>query len=132
MPATAQERIFGRVQLLYPVMIMALSIFFVASGLIAFANLDAAKAVLAGAVSESLAEIMAAGGAVLDIFLGLAILFRPATRIAALAMAGLSGAYLAAGSFLTPELLADPLGPLLKIVPVFILSLAAALLTMER
>ncbi len=132
LPATAQERIFGRVQLLYPVMIMALSIFFVASGFIALANLDAAKAVLAGRVSENLARIMAAGGAGLDIFLGLAILFRPATRMAALAMAGLSGVYLVTGSVLTPELWADPLGPLLKIAPVFMLSAAAALFTVER
>lgn len=132
MPATAQERTFGRVQLLYPIMIMALSIFFLASGVIGLANLDAAKAVLASAVSENFAGIMAAGGAGLDIVLGAAILFRPATRIAVLAMAGVSIAYLAAGSFLTPELWADPLGPLLKILPVIVLSIAAALFTMER
>ena len=132
MPATAQERLFGRVQLLYPLMIMALSLFFVASGVIGFAQLDAAKAVLAGAVSESLAGLMAAGGAAIDILLGAAILFRPATRFAALGMAALSIAYLAAGSFLTPELLTDPLGPLLKILPVFVLSLAAAHFTIER
>lgn len=132
MPATAQERSFACVQLMYPVMIIALSLLFIASGVIGIANLDGAKAMLAGRVSENLAGLMAAGGAGFDILLGTAILFRPATKFAALAMAGLSIIYLLAGSFLTPDLWGDPLGPLLKILPVIVLSIAAALFTVER
>ena len=132
MPATSQERLYGRVQLFYPLMIMALSLFFIASGLIGLSNFDAARAVLAASVPEGLAALMTKGGAALDIALGLAILFRPWTRPAALAMAALSIAYLVMGSVLTPALWADPLGPLLKILPVIVLSSAAALFTVER
>ena len=132
MPATAQERTYGRVQLIYPLLIAALSLFFVVSGVIGILQFDSAKTVLAGRVSDETAAFLVAGGAILDILLGALIVFRPATRIAALGMVGLSIAYLVSGAVLTPSLWIDPLGPLVKIVPVTALALAAAFFTTDR
>jgi hypothetical protein len=47
-------------------------------------------------------------------------------------MAAVSSIYIAIGTAFRPELWADPLGPLLKAVPVLMLALIAALLVEDR
>jgi hypothetical protein len=72
------------------------------------------------------------GGAVADIAIGLGVLLRPFTRAAALAAVALSLLYLIAGTWLTPHLWADPLGPFVKIFPSIALALAVAAFVGER
>ncbi len=132
MPAASQERLYARVQLLLPVLILTLSIFFISSGLIGLWRLDAAIANLSAVVGDRLSRLMVIGGAVLDMALGAAILLRPLARGAAFGMVLLSAAYLVLGTWLTPSLWGDPLGPLVKIPPVMVLALAAAMLSGER
>ncbi len=72
------------------------------------------------------------GGAAADIAIGLAMLARPWARRACLASAALSAVYLAGGAIWGPDLWADPLGPMVKVAPVIMLSLVLAALLEER
>ena len=132
LPATAQERAYGRVQLLLPLLVLTLSGFWLASGVIGIVQRDAAARVLEGAVAPQLAMALVLGGAAADIAIGVGVLLRPFTRAAALAAVALSLGYLIAGTWLTPQLWADPLGPLVKIFPSMALALAVAALMGER
>ena len=131
-PATLQERIFARAQLFYPIALVALAAVFVASGVIGLWRMDAAARVLGEAVSSGVARMLVIGGSLLDIGLGLALLARSWAVAAAVGMIALSCAYLVFGAVLTPHLWSDPMGPLIKIIPVMVLAAAIALLTVER
>ena len=133
MPATRQERAFSRLYLLLPATIAVLSLFWTLSGLIGFLSFGEAAAVLTDkGVSGSLAGTAVLGGAVIDIGLGLAILARKWTRPASLGMVVVSLAYLTGGSLVAPDLWADPLGPLVKVLPALMLALLPALLLERR
>ena len=61
----------------------------------------------------------------INIALGLAILWRPWAARACLAQAAIAAFYLIAATLTVPELWLDPLGPLVKIAPALMLSLIA-------
>ncbi len=95
MPATRQERPFARAYLALPLAICTLASCWCLSGLITMIEPSRAMCVLTQRdVPLWLAGPTVIGGAVADLGLGLAILWRPWTRSAALAMIGLSGGYL--------------------------------------
>lgn len=133
LPATRQERLYARLYLALPLAIATLSLFWLLSGIVALIDLRGAIRVLSDrAVPSWLAGLVAAGGAVADIALGLAILCKPWTRTAALGMAALSVLYLAGGLVFAPDLWADPLGPMVKVLPGIMLALLVWLTTDER
>lgn len=124
LPATRQERLYARLYFALPLAIALLSIFWLASGLVALAQPAAAASVLADGVLPAWAVgSMVIGGGLADIALGVAILWRPWCRWAALGMVAVSGAYLAGGTLFAPELWIDPLGPLVKVLPSMALAL---------
>ncbi|PWE17530.1 hypothetical protein DDZ18_07615 [Marinicauda salina] len=125
MPASAQERLYARLYCVRPLVIVVLAVFWVASGAIGLARFDAAAGILetAGAAAP-LPALAVAGGSLADLGLGVAVLHRATSRAAMLGMIGVSVAYLAAATILTPGLWADPLGPLIKIFPAAALALA--------
>ncbi|MEQ1709209.1 MAG: SDR family oxidoreductase [Terricaulis sp.] len=129
-PATRQDRLFARMQLLLPLAVLTLSAFWIASGLIGLTRSEAAGAVLAGRTEHAASLVLI--GALADIALGLALLWRPWARAACFGMIALTGAYLVAGTLLTPHLWADPLGPLVKTLPAALLALVCAVLLEER
>lgn len=132
LPSTAQERVFARAQLLFPVLLLVLSGFWIVSGVVALAHVAAAVAVLRSTALIGIAEALVIGGAVLDIAIGVGLCVRATTRIAALAAVLLSAVYLAVGGIVTPDLWADPLGPLVKVVPGIALALIVMALAEER
>ena len=133
LPADVQERWFGRLWLLKPVVIATLSLFWMASGLVGLARFDAAIAVLTDhGIGPAAALGAVAAGIALDLALGVAILFRRCMPGAALAMVAATMAYLLAGSVIAPDLWADPLGPYVKAIPGAVLALVAAALAEER
>ena len=77
-PATRQDRVFARTQLLLPLILVCLAAFWIASGLIGLAQQEAAAGVIAGAVREP--RLFVIGGALADIALGAALLWRPWAR----------------------------------------------------
>ncbi|MEZ5856813.1 MAG: SDR family oxidoreductase [Hyphomicrobiaceae bacterium] len=132
-PSTVQDRWFAHLFLLVPVVIGGLSLFWIGSGLIGIASFAAAKNVLADSGLGDLAQTaLVGGGALVDVGLGVMILWRARARQAAWGMVAVSLLYLAGGTILTPELWGDPLGPLLKIAPGMVLALVAAQLVDER
>ena len=132
-PSTVQERWFGRLWLMKPIVIAALSLFWLASGLIGLVAFDAASAILTGrGIGEGTATLAVMGGSLLDISLGVMLLVRSTYRAAALGMVATTLAYLAAGTTLAPELWLDPLGAFVKTIPGLVLALVALAIADER
>jgi hypothetical protein len=132
LPATAQERVYARAMLALPAMVVTLALFWLASGAIALWRTDAAAAVLDGTALAAIARPLVLAGAGVDIAIGCALLVRPWTQAAAVAAIVVSAAYLALAGVVTPWLWADPLGPMVKVVPQMALALAVAFMTLER
>src|SRR5262249_12334663 len=127
-----QERVFARVQLVFPVLVLALAVFWVVSGVVALARLDAATAVLADTPLAAEARTLVVGGALIDIAIGAGVCIRATARLASLAAVAVSVAYLALGTWLTPQLWSDPLGVFVKAVPGIALAIAVAALAETR
>ncbi len=131
MPATVQERWFARLYLLLPLMVAVLCAFWILSGAIPLADIASAAA-LTG-LGEGTGRALVIGGAIIDISVGMAVLYRPWARNACWLMVLVSLSYLLAGTVLRPDLWAHPLGPLLKIPPIALLAVVtAALLDAQR
>ncbi|MBY0337824.1 MAG: SDR family oxidoreductase [Acetobacteraceae bacterium] len=133
LPATIQERWFSRIWPLKPLLILGLALFWVASGLVGLWRFPAAMAVLTErGIGHGFAALAVAGGAAADIGLGALVLLRRRARVALLGMLGLSGAYLVGASLVAPDLWADPLGPLVKVLPAMLAALLALAILEER
>jgi uncharacterized protein YbjT (DUF2867 family) len=130
LPSTLQERWFARLYLAIPATLAVLALFWVLTGLIALLNLDE-SARMAG-LSENASRVAVVSGGIVDMSLGAAILYRPWSKIACWGMATVTVLYIAVGSVLRPDLWIDPLGPLLKGIPILVLTLIAALLVEDR
>jgi uncharacterized protein YbjT (DUF2867 family) len=132
-PASVQERWFARLYLLKPVLFGALAVFWVATGLISLgpgwnAGIDDLRSADAG----NLAPAGVIAGALADMLVGIGIAFRRTAKAALDAAAIVSAGYVVAGSILLPALWSDPLGPLLKVVPILALILAARAIAEDR
>ncbi|MGZ8283029.1 MAG: DoxX-like family protein, partial [Allosphingosinicella sp.] len=89
-------------------------------------------AMMARTAAGAWAEPAVIGGALLDLAIGAGILFRRSAKPALLAAFTVSLLYLALGTWLEPTLWLDPLGPLMKIVPILVLNLLCLALLDER
>ncbi len=133
LPATRQDRLFARAYLALPLAIGTLAPFWCISGLVTLIDPSRAMSVLTDrAVPSWIAVLSVFGGAVADILLGLAILWRPWTKHAAMGMLILSGAYLLGSLVAAPDLWSDPLGPMVKVLPGMTLAVMVWLLMEER
>jgi uncharacterized protein YbjT (DUF2867 family) len=133
-PASVQERWFAKLYLLKAAMIAGLAAFWLATGAISLsAGYAAGKDLLeqAGA-SGALASAGVIAGSLLDIAIGASIAVRRTAAQGLYAAIAVCVLYALAGTVLLPRLWADPLGPLLKILPVLILSVAALAILDER
>lgn len=133
LPSTVQERWFARSYFLKPAAIGVLAAFWLLSGIIALLQFDAASQVLLDrGLGHGTAAAIVAGGALVDIGLGLAILVHATMRTAALGMIAVTLAYLAGATLLAPGLWLDPIGPLLKTLPAAMLAVVVLALAEER
>ncbi|QDI74972.1 MULTISPECIES: SDR family oxidoreductase [Leisingera] len=133
LPSGRAQRLDARMALIMPIAAAVLSVFWLASGLIGLWQLEAAANVLMDAGwSGLLAKTSVVFWSLADIALGLAILWRPWAARACLGMAAVSLLYLAAATAVTPQMWADPLGPLVKVVPGVLLALITHQLLQER
>ncbi|MDX8468402.1 SDR family oxidoreductase [Mesorhizobium sp. VK23B] len=131
-PSGVQDLWFARLYLLKAPIIVTLALFWVVSGLAPFLGFEAARGHFATFLPDRPASIMLAVTCLADIALGLAVLFRPWARRALLGMLLLTLIYLLAATFAEPALWLDPLGPLVKVVPSMLLTLAALAILDER
>lgn len=124
LPSTRQERMFARLYFVIPLSILILSAFWMISGIMALAQPGNAANTLSSSALPSVAVWgVVLGGAMADILLGAAILWRRWCRPAALAMAVLAAGYLLGGLAYAPSLWIDPLGPMIKVLPSIALAI---------
>jgi uncharacterized protein YbjT (DUF2867 family) len=132
-PATVQERWFASLYLAMPLVVGTLALFWIASGLIGITEIDqASRHLTERGVSQGIAMVAVAAGAIIDILLGVGVLFHSRARLACLGMVGVTTAYLVAGSFGAPELWVDPLGPYVKTIPAAVLALLGSMMVKTR
>ncbi|MBU2581950.1 MAG: SDR family oxidoreductase [Alphaproteobacteria bacterium] len=132
MPATRQERVFARVQLVFPLLVVAFAAFWIASGLIGLWRFDEAARLIIDKVGTGYADLAVLGGSLVDIAVGAGLLLRRSFVPACAMSVAVSLTYLLAGSIVTPQLWGDPLGPLVKVIPVIGLALALVAMAEER
>jgi uncharacterized protein YbjT (DUF2867 family) len=133
-PASVQDRWFARLYLLKPAALIALALYWVASGVIALGpGRAAALAQLNQAgLSELAAGVILLGSALLDVALGLLLAVRTFARAALQLMLAVTAVYMIAGTMLAPALWIDPLGPLMKLVPVLLATVLTLAIMDER
>jgi uncharacterized protein YbjT (DUF2867 family) len=133
LPSTIQERWFGPLWLLKPIVLATLAAFWLVSGLIGLVEREAAAALLTTrGVGDTPAMSLVLLGAVADVVLGIAVLVRKWARPALLGMLAVTIGYLAGGTLLAADLWRDPLGPLVKSIPAAMLAVVALALLDER
>lgn len=131
-PAGVQDLWFARLYLLKAPVIVALSMFWLLSGLIPLLEPTRAAVHFAPLLPPAGALTMLFLTCALDVALGLAVLVRPFARKALVGMLLLTAGYLASATMVEPSLWTDPLGPLVKVLPSILLTLVALATLDER
>ncbi|MGY3031199.1 uncharacterized protein YbjT (DUF2867 family) [Bradyrhizobium sp. USDA 4354] len=133
-PASVQERWFAPLYALKPLIFGVFGTFWIATGIISLsAGWNIGMSLLReGGLQENVAALTVTAGALADIVIGLAILWRPLSRYGLWAALIISLTYAVIGTALVPRLWADPLGPMLKIWPVIMLNLVAMAIREDR
>jgi uncharacterized protein YbjT (DUF2867 family) len=133
-PATVQEKWFSFLYLCKPLILGTLSLFWVATGLIALgpAWKGSISLLQAAGVTGITAPLALVSGALADLCIGAGIAVRACARTALLAGLVLCIAYLACLSILAPHLWLDPLGGMLKILQLLVLSGVALAMLEDR
>jgi uncharacterized protein YbjT (DUF2867 family) len=133
-PASVQERWFARLYALKPLIFGVFGLFWIVTGIISLGPgwEIGMSYVREGGLGENLAALSVIAGALADIVIGFAILWRPASRYGLWAALIISLVYVVIGTMLVPRLWADPLGPMLKIWPVLMLNLVAMAIREDR
>lgn len=133
MPSTVQDRWFARLYLAMPLMVGTLALFWIASGAIGAFRFDSALRVLPPALAESVFGRWAvAGGVLIDVALGAAIVYRPWAAAACWAMIATTLCYLIGATLFVPIVWVDPLGPLVKTIPAMLLAWTTTIVLEER
>ena len=132
-PASVQERWFAQLYFLKPAVFVSLALFWTGTGVVSLGpgwqtGLDHIQA--AGA--EALAAPGVIAGALADIVIGLGIAYRRTARPALYGAVLVTLLYLVAGTVLLPSLWAEPLGPLLKTLPLLALNFVALAILEDR
>jgi len=118
---------------LLPLILTVLAVFWIGTGVVAFVSLlQAAEQLgLAGFGPDASRTVVEAFASV-DIALGLMVCWRRTAPIGLIGMALMSLVYILAGTIWRRDLWLDPLGPMLKMLPVLALALAALVMTSRR
>lgn len=126
MPAQVEDRLFARMALLTPIIMVTLIMFWLLSGVIGFTSVDEAALVLQDVGwPRALAVSSVLFWAVVDVAIAAGLAYRPSAKLACWCAIGVSFFYLAASTIFVPYLWLDPLGPLVKVFPGIALTLVA-------
>ncbi|NRP24372.1 hypothetical protein XMM379_001053 [Aliiroseovarius sp. xm-m-379] len=132
-PVGAEHRMQARLSLLMPVLLVGLSLFWIVSGVMGVVSLTAAAQVLTHAGWALWpAKLSVLFWAVVDVALGMALWLRRWAGLACWGMIFVSVIYLCSASFVTPQLWVDPLGPLVKVIPVILAALTLRVMLERR
>ncbi|KER37692.1 nucleoside-diphosphate sugar epimerase [Sphingobium indicum F2] len=132
-PASVQERWFARLYFLRPLAIVIFALFWITTGIISLTiGWDIGVSYMQESGAGALSQPSVIAGALADIAIGLAILYRPTTRWGLIGGVAITLFYLIAGTIVLPRLWADPLGPMLKIWPILALNFILLAILEER
>ncbi|MDQ8729312.1 SDR family oxidoreductase [Bradyrhizobium sp. LHD-71] len=133
-PASVQERWFARMYFVKPLIFAVLALFWISTALVSLGpGWDHGIGLMReGGVEGTAATLTVIAGALADLCIGLAIAYRPTSRLGLYAAIVISFAYAIIGTILVPRLWADPLGPMLKIWPIIVLHLVALAIREDR
>lgn len=132
-PCSVQERWFAGLYIVKPVLFTVLALFWIVTGLICLGpGWEAGIALMQGAGVGLLSAPIVIAGALTDMLIGAAIALRRTTRRGLYAALAITVAYLVAGTLLVPSLWSEPLGPLLKALPIMASHIAALVILEER
>lgn len=133
-PASVQERWFARMFILKPLIFGVFGLFWVATGMISLGPgyEHGMNLLREGGLPETLGTLTLVAGALADIAIGMAILYRPLSRYGLYGALIISIIYVIVGTALVPRLWSDPLGPMLKIWPVLLLNMVALAIREDR
>jgi hypothetical protein len=125
-PATLQDRLHARSFFAVPLLQVTTSLFWIVTGVLTLtpASFASATALVTGAgFSAPLAKAVVGAGLIADIVAGALFLLPNWVRKAGAVQLLLSAIYLVGLSAVAPELWADHLGPLLKVLPMMAATL---------
>jgi uncharacterized protein YbjT (DUF2867 family) len=132
-PASAQDRWFAYLYLLKPVVIVALVLFWFVSAVI---GLGPARGLAAELLKEvgfgNYASLAADASGILHLLIGIGIAFRSTALAALVVSLPVILIYIAAGSLMRIGLWLDPLGSLIKMIPILALTLVAIAILDDR
>lgn len=131
-PAGVQDLWFARLYLLKPLIFFCLSAFWLVSGIVPLLDPLRAAGHFAPFMGQTAALTLTVATCLMDIALGVVVLYRPKTRLALWGMIVVTLGYLAGSIVLEPALWLDPLGPMVKTVPALALTLVALAILDER
>ncbi len=133
-PASVQETWFARLYFFKPLALLVLAWFWITTGLLALGpGYGYGEALMKeGGVGPLLGTLAIVGGGFLDILLGAGIALRKTSRTALWVSIGVAVLYAIIGTVLVPRLWADPLGPMLKIWPVIVLTMIVLAMRLAR
>jgi uncharacterized protein YbjT (DUF2867 family) len=132
-PASVQERWFAGLYFLKGLLFTVFSLFWIATGIISLGpGWDIGVGYMLEGGAGRLAAPTVAAGALTDIMIGIAIAFRRTARYGLYAALAISVFYAIAGTIVLPRLWLDPLGPMLKIWPIVVLTLVALAILKDR
>jgi uncharacterized protein YbjT (DUF2867 family) len=133
-PASVQERWFARLYFLKAAIIGIFGLFWIGTGSISLGPgwESGMNAMRQAQVSEQMGELSVLAGGLADIVIGCAILYRPTSRYGLYAAILITLTYMITGTILLPGLWKEPLGPMLKVVPILVLNLTALAVLEDR
>lgn len=133
-PASVQERWFARLYLLKALVFGILALFWIGTGIVAIGpGYGIGEDLMQrGHIEGPLATLAIVGGGLLDIIIGVGIAIRRTARFALIASLVVSVVYFLIGTILVPALWIDPLGPMMKIWPIFVFTLVALAILRDR
>jgi len=133
-PASVQERWFARLYFLKAAIIGIFGLFWLGTGSISLTLgwESGMNAMRQAGVSETMGALSVVSGACADLVIGCAILYRPTTRYGLYAAIVITLIYIVTGTILLPGLWKEPLGPMLKVVPILVLNLVALAVLEDR
>ena len=127
------DRWHARLAGLFPAALLSLALLWLGSGILGFLYTEAASALLVDSgMPTCLARASVISGSIADLAIALGLFWRPALPVALRASIYLALAYLAGSLALRPDLWLDPLGPMLKVLPILALSAMCLAISEER
>jgi uncharacterized protein YbjT (DUF2867 family) len=122
-PSSVQERWFARLFWLRPLAIVFFAAFWIMTGVVSLTNgYNIGIALMKEGGAGALSGPSVVAGALADLAIGFAMLYRPTTRYALWAAVGITAFYIFAGTTILPRLWNDPLGPMMKVWPILMLN----------